>query len=180
MSRRITKPDSINPELYRTIGKFMGNTMIGIYKTMQNQGADFYSNKNNNLKVLLLAKFLNVCWRTMVEADYSTKHGENVKQNIMDGMAPLIPEESPRCLIHLLFRVGQHIIDHVDTPMSLNDATIVDLTNQCAQIAFLYFKNRGMHKCENMVTWNNLHEQTYAPIWELKPVPAEPKNGGNT
>lgn len=170
-ARRITNPDALDAELYRYIGRFMGNTMLGIYKVMQNQGASFAPKQNDNVKVLMMVKVLNACWQVMVTGQYDTPTGENVKRVIIDGIAPLIPNESPRCLIHLLYKVGMHIIENVEIEGgSLDDQTGVALTNQSAQIAYLYFKNRGTHLCTGPVTWENMREQAYRPIWELKQV----------
>jgi hypothetical protein len=149
----------------------MGNTMLGIYKVMKDQNISFSSKTNDNVKVLMLVKFLNACWHVMVSGDFTTPNGENVKRHIIDGIAPLVPGESPRCIIHLLYNVGMHVINNVDvTGSSLDEQTGVALANQSAQIAYLYFKNRGTHECTNAVTWANMGEQEYRPIWELKPV----------
>lgn len=168
---RVTIPDNLDPELYRKIGQFMGNTMLGIYKILKDKNLSFSLKTNDNVKVLMLVKFLNVCWYVMVTEKYDSQHGCNVKLHIIDEIAPLVPNESPRCIIHLLYNVGMHIINNVDIEgTSLDEQTGVALANQSAQIAYLYFKNRGIHRCTNAVTWNNMREQEYKPIWELKRV----------
>lgn len=167
MTTTTTIPANINMEVYRLIGRFMSDAIVGIYKVMQEQGASITDKNNDNIKVLFLAKYLNACWGTLATQQFDSRNGQHIKRAIIEEIRPYIPAESPRCLMYLFYNIGLHVINNVvvEELSGTGDA----IAQECAKAAYLYFKQRGEHTC-TACKWDDLHKQSPAPIWELKKV----------
>lgn len=171
-----TNPTTVDMEVYRLIGRFMSDVIVGIYKVMQDQAASITDRSNDNIKVLFLAKYLNSCWGTLATSQFNSKNGQHIKRAILDEIRPYLPNESPRCLMYLFYNIGLHVINNVvvDDLSGTGDA----IAQECAKMAYLYFKQRGEHTC-TACKWDELHGQSPAPIWELKKVAISGETSAN-
>jgi hypothetical protein len=169
---RETDPKTVELELFKCIGRFMSNTMIGIYKMLEDSGISIADSANNQVKVMFLTQYLNKCWATMASGQTDSLAGQYVKRTILEEMRNYLPFESPRCLMHLFYKIGVYVIENMNI-VTLGGQTSGTLATECARIAYIYFEDRGVHKC-TCAPWEQLSSQSPGPIWELKPVHPEP------
>ena len=178
-------PATPNPKLFKLIGAFMGQAIAGIhialYKAMQ---IELDNHAMNSKKMLLLAKYLNDCWETLVRGTDPFIHDH------IAAMIAIIPDESPKCLFHLFFKLGTHAIENVNPlelcgkiPISkqrrvssnpdyisyLETVATARITKECERVAAMFFRQRGEHLC-TAPQWSAIHEQNPRPLWVLNKV----------